>query len=73
MRYAFLSTRKSPSQDFQKKNHPAHELAPGGATTSLAKGETCNAPPCLRLMAAAVCDGCCCSWASLLTPFLRRH
>jgi hypothetical protein len=38
MRYAFLSTRKSPGQDFQRKNHPAHELAPGGATTSLAKG-----------------------------------
>jgi hypothetical protein len=40
MRYAFLSTRKSPGQDFQRKNHPAHELAPGGATTSLAKGES---------------------------------
>lgn len=38
MRYAFLSTRKSPGQDFQRKNHPACELAPGGATTSLAKG-----------------------------------
>jgi hypothetical protein len=38
MRYAFLSTRKSPTADFQRKNHPACELAPGGATTSLAKG-----------------------------------
>ena len=43
MRYAFLSSRKSPKEHFQKKNQPAHELAPGGATTSLAKGETCNA------------------------------
>jgi hypothetical protein len=37
LRYAHLSKKKSPS-DFQKRRHPSHEDAPGGASTSLAVG-----------------------------------
>lgn len=37
LQYAFLSKKKTPT-DFQKSRDPAHEDAPGGGTTSLAKG-----------------------------------
>jgi|Dee2metaT_3_FD_contig_51_977868_length_1077_multi_3_in_0_out_0_1 hypothetical protein len=35
--YEFPGPRKDPRSDFQKKNQPANDDAPGGATTSLAK------------------------------------
>jgi len=43
MRYAHLSTKVSPN-NFQKRRSPAHADAPGGGTTSLAKGRTAVRP-----------------------------